>query len=204
MFMFFWKERQCLPNYAELKIIMVHKDKNGKSDVGRSCRHHRQTYLGVICTISFIDFETLWKLKSQTQKWKMWWESIPGWRLDPYWTIAEGTVTWQLLLLLCCFQIPFTFLVYSSLTLSTESKVTPPKHVVSSKRFTASQPFSEFKWTQNWERQIDNQPSTTNVHCKKKRHILYTVLYIISSKLDCVFQCLTTEMWSSSSRQSCV
>lgn len=33
IFMFFWKELR-LPNYAELKIIMVHKDKNGKSDAG--------------------------------------------------------------------------------------------------------------------------------------------------------------------------
>ncbi len=70
MFMFFWKERRCLPNYAELRIIMVHKDKNGKSNWGRTCRHHRQTYLRAICTFFLLIFETLWKLKVRHRRGK--------------------------------------------------------------------------------------------------------------------------------------
>lgn len=73
----------------------------------RAFRHHRQTYLRVICTI----FDWFWDTtETETQKRKMWWESIPGWRVGPYWPTTEGTVFWQ-----CCCVV-FKFLLHSFYT----------------------------------------------------------------------------------------
>lgn len=67
IFMLFWKEHQCLPNYAELRIIMVHKDKNRERRWQTPEANIFKSHLSIFF---FIDFETPWKLQVRPRKGK--------------------------------------------------------------------------------------------------------------------------------------
>lgn len=98
MFMFFWKECWCLPNHAELKIIMEHIDKNRKRDAGSSCRRTIGKHISHLYIVS----------PYRSLNWDTEVENVIRFNL---WLKGGATLTHHchLTVLLCCFWIPFTW-----------------------------------------------------------------------------------------------